>query len=82
MSTDSRSNYPGGFSFGDAMKTLEELAEEYLETAENLKKKINELKRRDPGTNPAAIHKTIDTYEQMYDEAIMNYNKLKNYYNK
>lgn len=64
------------------MKTLEELAEEYLETAESLKGKINELKRRDPGTNPAAIHKTIDTYEQMYNEAIMNYHRLKNYYKK
>ncbi|MBP3939480.1 MAG: hypothetical protein IK955_08720 [Clostridia bacterium] len=64
------------------MKTLEELAEEYLETAESLKKKINELKRRDPGINPAAIHKTIDTYEQMYSEAIMNYHRLKNYYKK
>ena len=82
MSTDGRSNYPGDFSFGDAMKTLEELAEEYLETAENLKKKIEELKRRDPGTNPAAIHRTIDIYEDMYREAMMNYNQLKNYYNK
>lgn len=64
------------------MKTLTELAEEYKQTAENLKKKIDELKSRDPGTNPAAIHKTIDTYEQMYSEAIMNYHRLKNYYKK
>lgn len=64
------------------MKTLTELAEEYKQTAENLKKKIDELKSRDPGKNPAAIHKTIDTYEQMYNEAIMNYHRLKNYYKK
>lgn len=64
------------------MKTLEELAEEYKQTAENLRKKIDELKSRDPGTNPAVIHKTIDTYEQMYSETIMNYHRLKNYYKK
>ncbi len=64
------------------MKTLEELSLEYLETAEKLKKKIEELKQRDPGTNPAAIHRTIDVYEDMYRETMMNYHKLKNYYRK
>ncbi len=64
------------------MKTLEELAEEYKQTAENLKKKIDELKQSNPGTNPAAIHRTIDVYEDMYRDAMINYHKLKNYYSK
>ena len=64
------------------MKTLEELAEEYRQTAEDLKKKIEELKQRDPGTNPAAIHRTIDVYEDMYREAMMTYHTLKDYYRK
>jgi DNA-binding SARP family transcriptional activator len=64
------------------MKTLEEMADEYLAAAEDLKKKINELKQRDPGTNPAAIHRTIDIYEDMYSDAMISYHKLKNYYNK
>lgn len=64
------------------MKTLEELAEEYRQTAESLKEKIAELKKRDSGTNPAAIHRTIDVYEDMYHEAILNYKTLKDYYKK
>ncbi len=64
------------------MKTLEELAEEYRQTAEDLKKKIEELKQSDPGTNPAAIHRTIDVYEDMYRDAMMTYHILKDYYRK
>ena len=62
------------------MKTLEEMADEYLETAEELKKKIKELKQRDPGTNPAAIHRTIDIYEDMFRETMQIYKTLKGYY--
>lgn len=62
------------------MKALEELAEEYRQTAENLKKKIDELKQRDPGPNPAAIHRTIDVYEDMYRETMLNYKTLRDYY--
>ena len=62
------------------MKTLEELAEEYRQTAEDLKKKIDELKQSDPGTNPAAIHRTIDVYEDMYREVMHIYKTLRDYY--
>ena len=62
------------------MKTLEELAEEYRQTAEDLKKKIEELKQRDPGTNPAVIHRTIDVYEDMYREVMHIYKTLRDYY--
>ena len=62
------------------MKTLEELAEEYRQTAEDLKKKIEELKQRDPGANPAAIHRTIDVYEDMYREVMHIYKTLRDYY--
>lgn len=62
------------------MKTLEELAEEYRQTAEDLKKKIDELKQSEPGTNPAAIHRTIDVYEDMYREVMHFYKTLRDYY--
>ncbi|MBP3446272.1 MAG: hypothetical protein J6K64_03245 [Clostridia bacterium] len=62
------------------MKTLEELAEEYRQTAEDLKKKIDKLKQSDPGTNPAAIHRTIDVYEDMYREVMHIYKTLRDYY--
>ncbi len=62
------------------MKTLEELAEEYRQTAEDLKKKIDELKQSDPGTNPAAIHRTIEVYEDMYREVMHIYKTLRDYY--
>lgn len=64
------------------MKTLAELAEEYKQTAEKLKKKIEELKQREQGTNPAVINRTIDIYEDMYHEAMLNYKTLKDYYEK
>lgn len=76
----SRSEYPDGFRFGDFMKTLEEMADEYLATAKEIKKKTKELKQRDPGPNPAAIHSKIAMYEDMHSEIMQTYKTLKGYY--
>ena len=63
------------------MKTLSELADDYLAEAQRLKKEIDELEAADKD-NPAAVNHTIAVYQDMYSEQMLLYHKLKNYYKK
>lgn len=57
------------------MKTLVELAEEYLLQANHLKSELNKIPKG-TGNYKRAV------FEDMYNEAMSNYNRLKNYYEK
>lgn len=59
------------------MKTLAELAEEYLLQANHLKSELNKI----PKNNYKLKYKRA-VFEDMYNEAMSNYNRLKNYYEK
>lgn len=73
------------FSFGDDMKDLHELAQEYLKNAENLKVQILEKKKQ---LNNSAtqeqfkLRHEISMLEQMYYEQMTTYYQLENYYKK
>lgn len=61
------------------MKTLAELAEEYKSQADHLKVKLNEIPEN---TDDYKLkHKRVVLWD-MYDEAMENYYRLKNYYKK
>ena len=61
------------------MKTLAELAEEYLAQAIYLKSELNKIPK---GTDNYKLKYKRTMYEDMYVEAMGNYNRLKNYYEK
>lgn len=61
------------------MKTLAELAEEYLSQANHLKAKLNEIPEN---TDDYKLKHKRTVFEDMYNEAMSNYNRLKNYYKK
>lgn len=61
------------------MKTLAELAEEYLQQAEELKNKINQLPE---DTEDYALRHKRCIYEDMHNEAMTIYYRLRNYYGK
>lgn len=62
------------------MKTLAELAEEYLAQAIYLKSKLNKIPPK--GTDNYKLKYKRAVFEDMYNEAMSNYNRLKNYYEK
>ena len=59
------------------MKTLAELAEEYLSQANHLKEELNKIPKL---TGDYKLKYKCAMYEDMYNEAMSNYNRLKNYY--
>lgn len=61
------------------MKTLAELAEEYLAQADYLKSKLEKLPKI---TDDYKLKYKRTMYEDMYNEAMSNYIRLKNYYEK
>lgn len=61
------------------MKTLAELAEEYLAQAIYLKSELNKIPKN--MENYKLKYKRA-VFEDMYNEAMSNYNRLKNYYEK
>lgn len=61
------------------MKTLAELAEEYLLQAKHLKSKLNEIPQN---TDDYKLKHKRTMLEDMYDETMCNYYRLKNYYEK
>lgn len=61
------------------MKTLAELAEEYLAQANHLKSKLEKLPKI---TDDYKLKYKRTMYEDMYNEAMSNYIRLKNYYEK
>ena len=68
-----------GFFVGEIMKTLAELAEEYLLQANHLKVKLNEIPEN---TKDYKLkHKRAILWD-MWSEATENYYELKDYYKK
>lgn len=73
------------FSFGDDMKDLTELAQEYFENAQNIELQI---KRKKAEINTSCfehqfkLRHEIGMLKQMYHEQMEAYHKLKDYYNK
>lgn len=65
--------------YGGNMKTLAELAEEYLAQAIYLKSELNKIPKN---TDNYQLKYKRTVFEDMYDEAMSNYNRLKNYYEK
>lgn len=65
---------------GGSMKTLSELADDYLAEAQRLKKKIDELEASADKDNPAAVNHTIAVYYEMFLDQMSLYYKLKDYY--
>ncbi len=61
------------------MKTLAELAEEYLAQANYLKSELNKIPKN---TDNYKLKYKRAVFEDMYNEAMSNYNRLKNYYEK
>lgn len=61
------------------MKTLAELAEEYLLQANHLKSKLNKIPKN---TDNYKLKYKRTMFEDMYNEAMSNYIRLKNYYEK
>ena len=61
------------------MKTLSELAEEYLAQADHLKSKLEKLPKI---TDDYKLKYKRTMYEDMYNEAMSNYYKLRDYYKK
>ena len=61
------------------MKTLAELAEEYLLQANHLKSELEKLPKI---TDDYKLKYKRTMYEDMYNEAMSNYIRLKNYYEK
>lgn len=61
------------------METLAELAEEYLLQANHLKSELNKIPK---GTDNYKLKYKRAVFEDMYNEAMSNYNRLKNYYEK
>lgn len=61
------------------MKTLAELAEEYLLQANHLKSELNKIPK---GTDNYKLKYKRAVFEDMYNEAMSSYNRLKNYYEK
>ena len=61
------------------MKTLAELAEEYLAQADHLKSKLEMLPKI---TDDYKLKYKRTMYEDMYNEAMSNYYKLRDYYKK
>ncbi len=61
------------------MKTLAELAEEYLAQAIYLKSELNKIPK---GTDNYKLKYKRAVFEDMYNEAMSNYNQLNNYYEK
>ena len=61
------------------MKTLAELAEEYLAQADYLKSKLEKLPKI---TDDYKLKYKRTMYKDMYNEAMSNYIRLKNYYEK
>lgn len=61
------------------MKTLAELAEEYLQQAEELKIQINQIPE---DTEDYILRHKRYIYEDMYNEAMTIYYRLRNYYGK
>ena len=61
------------------MKTLAELAEEYLLQANHLKSELNKIPK---GMDNYKLKYKRSVFEDMYNEAMSNYNRLKNYYEK
>lgn len=61
------------------MKSLAELAEEYLQQAEELKIKINKIPE---DTEDYALRHKRYIYVDMYNEAMTNYHRLRDYYRK
>lgn len=59
--------------------TLTELAEEYLLQANHLKSELNKIPKN--ADNYKLKYKRA-VFEDMYNEAMSNYNRLKNYYEK
>ena len=68
-----------GFFAGEFMKTLSELAEEYLFQANHLKSELNKIPKN---TDNYKLKYKCAMFEDMYNEAMSNYNRLKNYYEK
>lgn len=61
------------------MKSLAELAEEYLQQAEELKIKIDRIPKE---TEDYALRHKRYIYVDMYNEAMTNYHRLRDYYRK
>ena len=61
------------------MKSLAELAEEYLAQADHLKSELEKLPKI---TDDYKLKYKRTMYEDMYNEAMSNYYKLRDYYNK
>ena len=61
------------------MKTLAELAEEYLAQADYLKSKLEKLPKI---TDDYKLKYKRTMYEDMYNESMSNYYKLRDYYKK
>ncbi len=61
------------------MKTLAELAEEYLLQANHLKSELNKIPKN---TDNYKLKYKRTMFEDMYNEAMSNYIRLKNYYEK
>lgn len=61
------------------MKTLSELAEEYLAQADHLKSKLEKFPKI---TDDYKLKYKRTMYEDMYNEAMSNYYKLRDYYKK
>ena len=64
---------------GGSMKTLSELADDYLAEAQRLKKKIDELEAAADTDNPAAVNHTIAVYYDMLHDTMYAYHQLKKY---
>ena len=80
-----RNSFGVSFSFGDDMKELHELAQEYFENAQNIELQI---KRKKAEINTSCfehqfkLRHEIGMLKQMYHEQMEAYHKLKDYYNK
>lgn len=61
------------------IKTLAELAEEYLAQANHLKAELKKIPKR---TDDYKLKYKRAVFEDMYNEAMSNYSRLKNYYEK
>lgn len=78
-----RNSFGVSFYFGDDMKELHELAQEYFENAQNIEKQI---KRKKAEINTSCFEQQfklrheIGMLEQMHREQMEVCHKLKNYY--
>lgn len=68
-----------GFIWGENMKSLAELAEEYLAQADHLKSKLEMLPKI---TDDYKLKYKRAVFEDMYNESMSNYYKLRDYYKK